>query len=151
MTVCADGYEEHDSGLLSSDGCPNKYCVPQQPLPPPDVECPPVECPPGHVADIVDAVPSQQQSQTHYQAQLWHQLLQDLDASAGQRVCPPYTCHPIPDDQPVTQDKCSMTSRVFDTFDGSEYSYDVCDHILARDKTNGLWSVTGMAIAIFII
>ncbi len=63
--------------------------------------------------------------------------------------CPKYSCvllptspPPAPLDEVYIEDKCTMTGRLFETFDGAEYSYDICNHVLARD-TNGSWSVTG--------
>ena len=63
--------------------------------------------------------------------------------------CPKYSCVPLPTSPPPApldevyiEDKCSMTGCLFETFDGAEYSYDTCNHVLAPD-TNGSWSVTG--------
>lgn len=68
--------------------------------------------------------------------------------------CPPYKCIPPPEPTTTTttakpapiiegrKDRCSLTSRMLRTFDGSEFSYDICHHILARDKINKLWTVS---------
>lgn len=40
------------------------------------------------------------------------------------------------------QDRCDLTSRIFRTFDGGEFSYDICHHILVRDRIDDLWAVT---------
>jgi hypothetical protein len=60
--------------------------------------------------------------------------------------------HPKTTPTPVTlppfverDDRCSMTGRMFRTFDGTEYSYDVCHHVMMRDMLNDLWSVSGMS------
>jgi hypothetical protein len=38
-----------------------------------------------------------------------------------------------------------MTGRMFRTFYRTEYSYDVCIHVMMRDMLNDLWSVSGMS------
>lgn len=65
--------------------------------------------------------------------------------------CPPYKCVPEPTKPPpVTlppfidrEDRCSMTGRMFRTFDGTDYSYDICHHVLMRDMLQDMWSVSG--------
>ncbi len=71
-----------------------------------------------------------------------------------QSQCPPYKCIPPPEPTTTTttakpapiiegrKDRCSLTSRMLRTFDGSEFSYDICHHILVRDKINKLWTVS---------
>ncbi|XP_073969601.1 hemolectin isoform X3 [Rhodnius prolixus] len=60
-------------------------------------------------------------------------------ASESPDECPRYTCSlkeiPLPDG------RCNVTGRTFTTFDGTEYKYDICDHILARDRIHKTWSV----------
>ncbi|CAK1581500.1 unnamed protein product [Parnassius mnemosyne] len=51
--------------------------------------------------------------------------------------CPQYICVPPPE-RPVY---CNVTGRTFNTFDGSEYKYDVCFHILARENRFDAWTV----------
>ncbi|VVD02632.1 unnamed protein product [Leptidea sinapis] len=51
--------------------------------------------------------------------------------------CPQYICVP-PVERPAF---CNVTGRTFTTFDGTEYKYDVCYHILARDNKLGAWTV----------
>ena len=65
----------------------------------------------------------------------------DHQAFDEERVCPPYTCE-LPK-KVVKEDKCSMTGSLFHTFDGTDFNYDICNHVLARDKTADKWSVTG--------
>lgn len=75
-----------------------------------------------------------------------------------EQSCPPYKCVPEPTKPtpaPVTispfierDDRCSMTGRMFRTFDGTEYSYDICHHVLMRDMVNDLWSVSGKLLII---
>ncbi|CAH0722011.1 unnamed protein product, partial [Brenthis ino] len=55
----------------------------------------------------------------------------------GVNECPQYSCEPPPE-QPA---QCSVTGRTFSTFDGTEYKYDVCFHILARENRFGEWTV----------
>lgn len=35
-----------------------------------------------------------------------------------------------------------MTGRTFNTFDGTEYKYDICNHVLARDLHSDDWDVS---------
>lgn len=66
-------------------------------------------------------------------------------------MCPTYKC--LPPSEPsnlqrniseiVNDGNCSMTSRMFRTFDGTDFSYDICHHILVRDKKQRLWTVSG--------
>ncbi|KAI5641729.1 von willebrand factor type D domain-containing protein [Phthorimaea operculella] len=51
--------------------------------------------------------------------------------------CPQYICVPPPERYAY----CNMTGRTFHTFDGAEYKFDVCFHILARDSRFNAWSV----------
>ncbi|GFY77264.1 hemocytin, partial [Trichonephila inaurata madagascariensis] len=40
-----------------------------------------------------------------------------------------------------TTDTCEMIANMFETFDGLTYQYDICDHVLMREKTSNLYSV----------
>ncbi|XP_022121224.2 hemocytin [Pieris rapae] len=51
--------------------------------------------------------------------------------------CPQYVCVPPPE-RPVF---CNVTGRTFNTFDGMEYKFDVCFHILARENRFDAWTV----------
>ncbi|CAK1545090.1 unnamed protein product [Leptosia nina] len=51
--------------------------------------------------------------------------------------CPQYGCVPPPE-RPVF---CNVTGRTFNTFDGMEYKFDVCFHILARENRFDAWTV----------
>nr|XP_026489918.1 hemocytin-like [Vanessa tameamea] len=55
----------------------------------------------------------------------------------GANKCPQYICVPPPE-RPVF---CNVTGRTFSTFDGSEYKYDICNHILARENRIGEWTI----------
>lgn len=50
-----------------------------------------------------------------------------------------YECVPPPERQFF----CNVTGRTFNTFDGAEYKYDVCFHILARENRFNSWTVIG--------
>ncbi|KAH8249445.1 hypothetical protein KR032_009614, partial [Drosophila birchii] len=58
--------------------------------------------------------------------------------STGAGKCPTYTCRRprIPDDT------CDITGRIFHTFDGTIYKYDICSHTLARDALGDKWSIS---------
>ncbi|VVD02631.1 unnamed protein product [Leptidea sinapis] len=61
---------------------------------------------------------------------------------------PPYrpgvTPKPVECSTPVSF--CNVTGRTFTTFDGTEYKYDVCYHILARDNKLGAWTSARNAV-----
>lgn len=113
-----------DSYLPSPPVAENKFveeciefiCIPQRPIvdpvSPEIIQCPEPECPKGY--DIV----------------MDNQL-------PGKYFCAKYSCEPIPLNDVV----CNVTGKTFSTFDGTEYKYDICDHILARDLVNDQWSV----------
>ncbi|CAG4913028.1 unnamed protein product [Colias eurytheme] len=60
-----------------------------------------------------------------------------LDTKRLNEECPQYVCEPPPEQMHW----CNMTGRTFNTFDGLEYKYDVCHHILARDNRLDSWAV----------
>ncbi|XP_059045233.1 hemocytin [Achroia grisella] len=97
--------------------CPQFKCVPRLPpyIPgtkPAPRDCSAPVCPP------------------HYTLRI------DSSSSSGDN-CPQYVCVPPPE-RPVF---CNITGRTFTTFDGVEYKYDVCFHILARDNRFDAWTV----------
>lgn len=53
--------------------------------------------------------------------------------------CPIYTCIP----PALPHATCNITGRTFHTFDGTEFKYDICNHILARDLENDNWDISG--------
>jgi hypothetical protein len=53
--------------------------------------------------------------------------------------CPIYNC--IPPAPPHAT--CNISGRTFHTFDGTEFKYDICNHILARDLENDNWDISG--------
>ncbi|XP_026747695.1 hemocytin-like [Trichoplusia ni] len=61
-----------------------------------------------------------------------------LDVTApGHNRCPQYDCVPPPE-RPVF---CNVTGRTFNTFDGVEYKFDACFHILARENRFDAWTI----------
>lgn len=48
-----------------------------------------------------------------------------------------FSCQPIVDNDVV----CNVTGRTFNTFDSSEFKYDICNHLLARDVEDIKWNV----------
>lgn len=42
---------------------------------------------------------------------------------------------------PVPDVMCKITGSTFTTFDNTKYKYNICSHILAMDRINGLWSI----------
>lgn len=79
-----------------------------------EVKCPIPECPKGY--DVL--------------------LDNELQSSGGAK-CSKYTCEPTPQNDAV----CNVTGRTFNTFDGTEFKYDICNHLLARDILSDDWNV----------
>jgi len=52
-------------------------------------------------------------------------------------ACPRYSCKP-----PPVKAKCDISGQAFSTFDGVEYKYSICDHVLAMDISSGDWNVS---------
>lgn len=59
------------------------------------------------------------------------------NAKPGQ--CRKYSCVL----KPTKDDTCELSGKFFTTFDGTEFKYDTCSHILARDIKNSNWVITG--------
>ncbi|EFA10333.2 hemocytin [Tribolium castaneum] len=98
------------------NNCTEYVCVSAKPAPKymhSKKECPPAMCPEGYVP-----------------------FFGNEDFVMNQ--CPEYTCELAPKPDAV----CNVTGRTFNTFDNTEYKYDVCNHILARDLENDEWEVT---------
>lgn len=47
-------------------------------------------------------------------------------------ICPVYTCV----SNTLDESECEIDGRVFKTFDGVTYKYEVCDHIIVRDRVH---------------
>lgn len=54
------------------------------------------------------------------------------------KECPKYTCNLPPPPDAV----CNITGRTFNTFDGTEFKYDICNHVLARDLLYEKWDIS---------
>lgn len=76
--------------------------------------CPPVECPPGYT------------------------VIYEPGNSRNPVLCPRYECQP----PPVRDAVCNVTGRTFNTFDGTEFKYDICNHVLARDLYEDDWDIS---------
>nr|CAD7570854.1 unnamed protein product [Timema californicum] len=83
-------------------------------------EFPPTSCPPPQCPDEYTVME-----------------LEGVKVSYGRNACPRYKCVPPPPPPAV----CNITGRTFNTFDGTEYKYDACHHLLARDRDDGLWEI----------
>ena len=108
-----------ENDQLSAD-CVEFTCIPERPaVPDPQypeiIRCPEPECPKGY--DVV----------------MDNQLI-PYDVTQ----CAKYTCEPVPLNDAV----CNVTGRTFNTFDGTEFKYDICNHVLARDFVEDKWSVS---------
>lgn len=55
--------------------------------------------------------------------------------------CPVFRCEIEP-----KEEICIVDGQNFKTFDGINYKYEICNHILAQDKDNSEWKVTGKKI-----
>lgn len=103
--------------------CIEFICLPEKPKsgsedPVRVVNCPDPECPKGY------------------------DILLDNDLNLVGK-CAKYTCEPIPQSDSV----CNVTGRTFNTFDGTEFKYDICNHVLVRDLTADKWSIISMYLS----
>lgn len=48
-----------------------------------------------------------------------------------------YSCYPKPPPEAV----CYVTGRTFNTFDNTEFKYDICNHVIGRDLDQDEWDV----------
>lgn len=102
--------------------CMEYNCIPEKVISITKTEqltCPPPSCPSGYEV-VFEAQP--------------------LAAS-----CSKYKCELIPKRDVV----CNITGRTFSTFDGIEYKYDICDHILARDLSSNNWTISSEYFTFF--
>lgn len=103
----------------NEEECIEFICLPEKPKsgtkdsPNKVIKCPDPECPKGY--EII--------------------LDNELNLSGK---CAKYRCEPLPQNDAV----CNITGRTFSTFDGTEFKYDICNHLLARDLTADNWSIT---------
>ncbi|XP_066254573.1 hemocytin [Euwallacea similis] len=97
--------------------CPEFKCVNDKP--PPNYihiveECPKVVCQPGFIPVL------------------------DNYGDAKTKTCPTYSCYP----QPPPDTICNVTGRTFNTFDDTEFKYDICNHVIARDLSEQQWTIS---------
>ncbi|XP_050525527.1 hemocytin [Daktulosphaira vitifoliae] len=52
-------------------------------------------------------------------------------------ICPVYTCV----SSYLEEKECEIDGRIFRTFDGITYKYEVCDHIIVRDRVYKKWMI----------
>lgn len=52
-------------------------------------------------------------------------------------ICPVSTCV----SNVLEESECEIDGRVFKTFDGTTFKYEVCDHILVRDRIHKKWMI----------
>ncbi|XP_050428341.1 hemocytin-like [Adelges cooleyi] len=52
-------------------------------------------------------------------------------------ICPVYTCV----SSGLEESQCDIDGRVFKTFDGTVFKYEVCDHIISRDRVHNKWKI----------
>ncbi|XP_039283049.1 LOW QUALITY PROTEIN: hemocytin [Nilaparvata lugens] len=66
-----------------------------------------------------------------------YDLIEVESFSKTEDKCPKYVCKltPMPDA------RCNITGRTFNTFDGLEFKYDVCDHVLAQSMADSNWQI----------
>ncbi|XP_071447163.1 hemocytin-like [Hetaerina americana] len=111
-------YREEPERMTTT--CPEYICTPKMPTTTErPVVCPPQKCPKGY------------------------ELSQVRDGVLGV-TCPEFECKLVKviEMPPHSESVCKVNGRNFETFDGLEYNYDVCHHILVRDLTDGKWNVT---------
>ncbi|KAL7040824.1 hypothetical protein ACKWTF_000531 [Chironomus riparius] len=60
-----------------------------------------------------------------------------LQIQKSANECAKFTCEPIAENDAV----CNVTGRTFNTFDSTEFKYDICSHLLARDVSDEKWNV----------
>ncbi|VVC41700.1 Hypothetical protein CINCED_3A007973 [Cinara cedri] len=52
-------------------------------------------------------------------------------------ICPVYTCV----SNTLEESQCEIDGRIFKTSDGVTYKYEVCDHIIVRDRVHNKWMI----------
>ncbi|KAG8238940.1 hypothetical protein J437_LFUL000778, partial [Ladona fulva] len=92
--------------------CPIYKCVPALTTTP--KSCPTPECPDGYDVQMLE-----------------------FPSGISAESCLPFKCVLHPPEKEV----CNVKGRSFDTFDGINYNYDICHHILTTDSINGKWSI----------
>lgn len=67
-----------------------------------------------------------------------YEIVADVTQMTAPGQCAKYKCEPLPQSDAV----CNATGRTFNTFDGIEFKYDICDHIMARDFYTKNWTIS---------
>lgn len=104
--------------------CPEFICIPEKPINVPEkehIKCPEPECPKGY------------------------EIIFDNILSKLPNECVKFRCEESAQKDSV----CNITGRTFNTFDGIEFKYDICNHLLARDLVNQKWSVNGRYLNLY--
>lgn len=114
--------ESGETESIETVDCEEFDCVPERPkpiglldTPPPSIHsitCPEPHCPVGYEVAVNAVIDPVQK-------------------------CTQYKCQPLPQNDAV----CNITGRTFNTFDGTEFKYDICNQLLARDIVSQKWSV----------
>lgn len=119
-----------------SKECPQFQCVSVRPPPGLYQEakpCPPVKCPPGYIPEYNKLDMAKKHNCPKYETT---NLLAHSDALI--LIYFRYECRP-----PTLPDViCNVTGRSFNTFDKTEYKYDICNHVLARDLEHDIWDIS---------
>lgn len=66
-----------------------------------------------------------------------YDVIIEVSKSTSAHDCAKYRCEPQPQNDAV----CNVTGRTFNTFDGTEFKYDICSHVLARELSNDKWQI----------
>ncbi|KAF5285691.1 hypothetical protein FQR65_LT13076 [Abscondita terminalis] len=101
-----------------TDECPTFACVANYELSSEmlalsQAKCPPAVCPNGYAPEFENR------------------------KNVKSNYCPKYFCKLKPPADAV----CEVNGRTFTTFDNTEYKYDICNHIIARDFNNFDWDI----------
>lgn len=102
--------------LTREENCVEFICLPVKPegtVAIRDFQCPEPKCPLGY------------------------EVLMDKLKPTNPYECAKYTCEPLPQNDAI----CNVTGRSFNTFDNTEFKYDICSHVLAREFTNNKWNI----------
>lgn len=111
--------EKFDEECMEFVCIPERPVVYSDPVHPEIIRCPEPECPKGYDVVMDNQLPGTDFSQ-----------------------CAKYSCEPVP----LTDVVCNVTGKTFSTFDGTEFKYDICNHLLARNFVDDAWSVKSMFV-----
>lgn len=104
-----------------------------------EIVCPEYDCIPERARAITEEIPCPTPTcPSGYQTV--------IEKAEHSLACSKYKCELIPQHDVV----CNITGRTFSTFDGVEFKYDVCDHILVRDLAANNWTVSREFLEFFL-